>query len=592
MAGTIHQLDPTLMSDWQIAQQAEANMKTFLQLGHELGIKSSELIPYGHYMGKIDAHAVFERLKGASTGKYIDVTAITPTPLGEGKTTTVLGLVQGLGVLGKKVCGTIRQPSGGPTFNIKGSAAGGGLSQCIPMTPFSLGLTGDIDKINNAHNLAMVALTARMQHERNYDDEKLAQRKLRRLNIDPKKIQIRWVIDFCAQALRNIVIGRGSETDGFEMESGFQISVASELMAILAVSKDLADMRSRIGKMVVAYDKNGGEVTTSDLEVAGAMAAWLIEAIKPNMVQTIEGQPVFVHAGPFANIAIGQSSVIADQLGLRLCDYLVTESGFASEIGYEKFWNLKCRYSGLKPDAVVIVATVRALKMHGGGPAVKPGKKLDPAYTQEDLALVEKGCENLIAHIDIVRKSGVTPVVCINHFHTDTKDEIKLIRKISEKHGAMFAVSNHWAKGGEGARELAETVVAACQSENNFKFLYDLDMPHKKRVELIAKEVYGAAGVEFSEKALEKLNSYDKDPETARLGTCMVKTQLSLSHDPSFKGRPMGWALPVHDAMIFRGAGLVVSIAGDISLMPGTGSDPAFRRIDIDPQTGRVQGMF
>ncbi|MBN2064481.1 MAG: formate--tetrahydrofolate ligase, partial [Sedimentisphaerales bacterium] len=516
----------------------------------------------------------------------------TPTPLGEGKTTTVLGLVQGLGALGKKVCGTIRQPSGGPTFNIKGSAAGGGLSQCIPMTPFSLGLTGDIDKINNAHNLAMVALTARMQHERNYDDEKLAQRKLRRLNIDPNRVQIRWVIDFCAQALRNIVIGKGGPTDGFEMNSGFQISVASELMAILAVSRDLADMRERIGQMVVAYDTNGKEITTSDLEVAGAMAAWLIEAIKPNMVQTIEGQPMFVHAGPFANIAIGQSSIIADQLALHLCEFVVTESGFASDIGYEKFWNLKCRYSGTKPDAVVIVATVRALKMHGGGPAVKPGKKLDQAYTQENLALVEKGCENLIAHIDIVRKSGVKPVVCINHFHTDTKDEIKLIRKLSEKHGALFAVSDHWLKGGQGACELAEAVIAACQCENNFKYLYELDMPHKTRVELIAKEIYGAAGVEFSEKALEKLNSYDKDPKTAKLGTCMVKTHLSLSHDPSFKGRPMGWALPVHDAMIFRGAGLVVPIAGDITLMPGTGSDPAFRRIDIDPQTGRVQGMF
>ncbi|MBN2842863.1 MAG: formate--tetrahydrofolate ligase [Sedimentisphaerales bacterium] len=592
MAGTTAKLDPTVMSDWQIAQHAEDNMKTFLQLGHELGIKSSELIPYGHYMGKIDAHAVLERVKGTPTGKYIDVTAITPTPLGEGKTTTVLGLVQGLGALGKKVCGTIRQPSGGPTFNIKGSAAGGGLSQCIPMTPFSLGLTGDIDKINNAHNLAMVALTARMQHERNYDDEKLAQRKLRRLNIDPNRVQIRWVIDFCAQALRNIVIGKGGPTDGFEMNSGFQISVASELMAILAVSRDLADMRERIGQMVVAYDTNGKEITTSDLEVAGAMAAWLIEAIKPNMVQTIEGQPMFVHAGPFANIAIGQSSIIADQLALHLCEFVVTESGFASDIGYEKFWNLKCRYSGTKPDAVVIVATVRALKMHGGGPAVKPGKKLDQAYTQENLALVEKGCENLIAHIDIVRKSGVKPVVCINHFHTDTKDEIKLIRKLSEKHGALFAVSDHWLKGGQGACELAEAVIAACQCENNFKYLYELDMPHKTRVELIAKEIYGAAGVEFSEKALEKLNSYDKDPKTAKLGTCMVKTHLSLSHDPSFKGRPMGWALPVHDAMIFRGAGLVVPIAGDITLMPGTGSDPAFRRIDIDPQTGRVQGMF
>ncbi len=586
------QYNPLEMSDWQIAQAAEAGMKTFEQLGKEMGLKPKELIPYGHYMGKVDAAHVIDRLNGAPLGKYIDVTAITPTPLGEGKTTTVLGLVQGLGALGQKVCGTIRQPSGGPTFNIKGSAAGGGLSQCLPMTPFSLGLTGDIDKLNNAHNLAMVALTARMQHETNYDDEKLAQRKLKRLDIDPERIQIRWVIDFCAQALRNIVIGRGGKMDGLEMESGFQISVASELMAILAVARNLEDMRNRIGKMVVAYDRNGNEVTTSHLEVAGAMTAWLIEAIKPNLVQTLEGQPIFVHAGPFANIAIGQSSVIADQLGLRLCDYLVTESGFGADIGFEKFWNLKCRFSHLQPDAVVIVATIRALKMHGGGPSVKPGKKLDHAYVEENLPLLEKGCENLVQHIKTVLKSGVTPVVCINSFHTDTKAEHKLVKRISEANGAMFAVSQHWLKGGEGAVELAEAVMAACEKKSEFKYLYDLDMPHTKRVELIAKEIYGAAGVEFSEKALKKLNSYDKDPETAKLGTCMVKTHLSLSHDPNFKGLPLGWTLPVEDAMIFRGAGLVVPIAGDIKLMPGTGSDPAFRRIDVDTETGKVQGMF
>ena len=586
-------IDPTKMSDWQIAEAAEDGMKTFLQLGHEMGLQSRELIPYGHYMGKIDIAPVMERLKDKPSGKYINVTAITPTPLGEGKTTTLLGLVQGLGALDKKVCGAIRQPSSGPTFNIKGSAAGGGLSQCIPMTPFSLGLTGDIDKINNAHNLAMVALTARMQHENNYDDEKLAQRKLKRLNIDPNRVQLKWVIDFCAQALRNIAIGKGGDMDGFEMESGFQISVASELMAILAVSKDLADMRKRIGKMVVAYDKNGNEVTTSDLEVAGAMTAWLTETIKPNLVQTIEGQPVFVHAGPFANIAIGQNSIIADQLGLKLCDYLVTESGFGADIGFEKFWNLKCRYSGLKPDAVVIVATIRALKMHGGGPSVTPGKKLDQAYCEENIKLVELGCENLVAHIKTVLKSGVKPVVCLNYFHTDTPNEIKTVRKISEKHGAMFAVSNHWLEGGKGAVELAETVMAACESkDNDFKFLYNTDIPHCQRVETIAKEIYGASGVHFSEKALAKLNNYDKDPEASKFGTCMVKTHLSLSHNPDFKGFPIGWTLPVDDAMIFRGAELVVPIAGNIKLMPGTGSDPAFRRIDINPETGKVEGMF
>jgi len=585
-------LDPLTMPDWQIAQTAEKGMKSIWKLADELGLCEDELIPMGNSVGKIDSPKVLERLRSSRQGKYIDVTAITPTPLGEGKTTTTMGLVQGLGRLGKRVAGAIRQPSGGPTFNIKGSAAGGGLAQCIPLTPFSMGLTGDIDAINNAHNLGMIALTSRMQHEANYDDAILAKRNLKRLDIDPERVQMKWAIDFCAQALRNITIGKGGKMDGYEMESGFQITVSSELMAILAVANDLADMRSRIAKIVVAYDKKGNEVTAADLEVDGAMTAWMVNAINPNLLQTIEGQPVFVHAGPFANIAIGQSSVIADKIALKLNEYVVTESGFGADIGYEKFWNLKCRYSQLKPDAVVIVATIRALKMHGGGPDVKPGLALDEIYTEENLELVEKGCENLIAHIETVKKSGVHPVVCVNSFYTDTQAEIKLVRKAAENHGATAAVSEHWLKGGEGARELAETVVDACEKPNKFRFLYDLDMPHKQRIEKIAREVYGADGVAYDYKARAKLTEYDADPEIRKLGTCMVKTQLSLSHNPELKGRPRGWQLPIRDFLIFKGAGFLVPVAGDIKLLPGTGSNPAFRRIDVDVQTGKVKGLF
>jgi formate--tetrahydrofolate ligase len=585
-------LDPLKMKDWEIAAAAEKTMKPIRQLAEEMGLAEDELIPMGKYLGKIEYQNVLERLENAPLGKYIDVTAITPTPLGEGKTTTTIGLVQGLGKLGKRVAGAIRQPSGGPTFNIKGSAAGGGLAQCIPLTPFCLGLTGDIDKITNAHNLAMVALTSRMQHESNYDDAKLAQRNLKRLDIDPKRVQIKWAIDFCAQSLRNITIGKGGKMDGYEMDSGFQITVSSELMAILAVARDLADMRSRIGKMVVAYSKNGKEVTTADLEVDGAMTAWLVEALKPTLMQTIEGQPIYVHAGPFANIAIGQSSIMADRIGLKLGDYLVTESGFGADIGFEKFWNLKCRFSGLTPNAVVIVATIRALKMHGGGPEVKPGIRLDEAYTQENLELLEKGCENLIAHIETVKKSGVRPVVCINSFYTDTEAEIALVKKIAQEHGAFAALSEHWLKGGEGAFELAEAVIAASNEKNDFKLLYSLNTPIAQRIELIAKEVYGATGVAYSQEAQAKLKMYENDPDVKKLGTCMVKTHLSLSHDPHMKGRPTGWQLTIRDILVYKGAGFIVPVAGDIKLMPGTGSDPAFRRIDVNVETGNVTGLF
>lgn len=585
-------LDATKMKDWEIAEAAEAGMRSFNELAGGLGLEQDELIPMGKRLGKIDFLKTLDRIKDKPQGRYIDVTAITPTPLGEGKTTTSMGLVEGLGKIGKSVVGAIRQPSGGPTFNIKGSAAGGGLAQCIPLTEFSLGLTGDIDAITNAHNLAMVALTARIQHENNYDDARLAKSNLKRLDIDPERVELKWIMDFCAQSLRNIRIGQGGKMDGFEMDSGFAITVSSEIMAILAVAKDLKDLRERMGKIVVAYDKQGNEVTTADLEVDGAMTAWMVNAINPSLLQTVEGQPVFVHAGPFANIAIGQSSIIADQLATRLGDYTVTESGFGADIGFEKFWNLKCRFSGLKPNAVVVVATIRALKMHGGGPTVRPGVPLDDAYTSENLELLEKGCCNLVAHIETVRKSGVRPVVCINSFYTDTKDEIALVRKVAEENGALCALSEHWLKGGEGAIELAEAVVHACEEENDFHCLYELDVPLRERIDLIAKEVYGASGVTYTDEALERAKQLEADPLSKELGTCMVKTHLSLSHDPDMKGRPTDWELPISDILTYKGAGFIVPVAGAIKLMPGTCSDPAFRRIDVDVETGKVKGLF
>ena len=587
-------LDPLKMSDWQIAEAAEESLKPVAELAAELGIEKDELSQYGKFYGKIDSASILSRLDkpGAKRGKYINVTAITPTPLGEGKTTTTMGLVQGLGKLGRKPVGAIRQPSGGPTFNIKGSAAGGGLAQCLPLSPLSLGLTGDIDAITNANNLCMTALTARMQHENNYDDARLAKSGLTRLDIDPSRINMRWAMDFCAQALRNITIGKGAKLDGFEMDSGFYISVASEVMAILALSGDLADLRDRMSKIVVAWSRSGKPITTRDLEVDGAMTAWMVRAVNPTLMQTVEGQPVLVHAGPFANIAVGQSSVIADRVGGLLGDFIITESGFGADIGFEKFWNIKCRNSNLVPDAAVIVATVRALKSHGGGPAVKPGAKLDEAYTKENVALVEAGCENLLAHIETVVKSGVTPVVCLNAFHTDTAAEQAVVRRVAEENGALFAVSKHWEKGGEGAVELAEAVVEASSKPSTFKFLYSLDEPIEQRIAKIAKVVYGADGVEYSEVASAKLKVIESDPATASMPVCMAKTQYSLSHDPELKGRPKGWTLPVKDFLTYSGAGFVVPVAGDIKLMPGTASDPAYRRIDVDTATGKVKGLY
>jgi formyltetrahydrofolate synthetase len=583
--------DAVKMADWQISEAAEEHMKSIWDFQKELSLDKDEIIPYGR-IGRLDFMKIINRLGKKPDGKYIEVTAITPTPLGEGKTTTSMGLIEGLGKRKKNVGGCIRQPSGGPTMNIKGSAAGGGNAQAIPLTEFSMGLTGDINNVMNAHNLAMVALNARMQHESNYTDEQLAKRGLKRLDVDPKNVEMGWVMDFCAQGLRNIVMGLGGKMDGFMMPSRFGIAVSSELMAILSIVRDLADLRDRLGKITVGYDRKGNPVTTSDLEVGGAMCAWMVPSINPTLLQTVEGQPVMVHAGPFANIAVGQSSIIADRIGLKMFDYHVTESGFGCDIGFEKFWNVKCRFSGLIPNVSVITSTVRALKMHGGGPKVVAGLPLDPSYTKENLPLLEKGVENLIHHIGIVKQAGINPVVCINSFHTDTKDEIVLLRKAAEKAGARVAVSSHWANGGEGALELTDAVVEACNEKVDFKFLYPLEMPLRQRVDMIAKKVYGANSVSWSADAEAKAKKLEANPKFKDFATMMVKTHLSLTHDPATKGVPKGWALPIRDVLVFSGAKFLCPCAGTISLMPGTSSDPAFRRIDVDVKTGRVKGLF
>ncbi len=584
--------DATKMKDWQIAEAAEVNMPTPDEWQERLNLQKGEIIPF-RKLCKLDFMKIIERLKDKPDGKYIEVTAITPTPLGEGKSTTTCGLIEGLGKRGVNVGGCIRQPSGGPTMNIKGTAAGGGNALLIPMTEFSMGLAGDINDITNAHNLAMVALTARMQHERNYNDEQLARlTKMRRLDIDPKRVEMGWVVDFCANSLRKIIIGLGGRMDGFTMESKFAITVSSELMAILSVVRDLPDLREKLANITVAYDKAGNPVTTGDLEVAGAMTAWMRNCINPTLCSTVEYQPLMVHAGPFANIAVGQSSIIADRVGLKLFDYHVTESGFGADIGFEKFWNVKCRMSGLKPHVSVLTSTVRALKMHGGGPKVVAGLPLPESYTKEDLGLLEKGVANMIHHINIIKKSGIKPVVCVNRFHTDTDAEIAFVKKAAEEAGARCAASTHWADGGDGALDLADVVMEAAQEVTDFNFLYPMEMKLRERVDVIAKTIYGADGVAWSPEAEAKAKAFEADTKFDDFNTMMVKTHLSLTHDPAIKGVPKGWMLPIRDILVFSGAKFLCPCAGAISMMPGTSSNPAFRRVDVDVKTGKVTGLF
>src|ERR1035437_8275690 len=434
--------DATEMQDWQISEAAEQSMPSPREWQERLGLQQDEVIPMGR-LAKLDFLKIIERLSARPDGKYIEVTAITPTPLGEGKSTTSLGLMEGLGKRGKNVGGCLRQPSGGPPMNVKGTAAGGGHALLIPMTEFSMGLTGDINDIMNAHNLAMVALTARMQHERNCSDEQLQRlTRMRRLDVDPCRMEMGWVVDFCTQALRNIIIGIGERSDGYMMQSKFGVAASPELMAMLAIVRDLADLRKRLAEITLAFDKRGNPITTGDLEVAGAMCAWMRNAINPTLCSTAEYQPCLVHAGPFANIAVGQSSIIGDRVGLKLFDYHVTESGFAADIGFEKFWNVKCRYSGLRPNVSVLTTTIRSLKLHGGGPRVVAGLPLPEEHTRENLKLLENGIPNMLHHIGIIRKSGINPVVCINCFETDSRSELALVRRAAEAAGARCAISD------------------------------------------------------------------------------------------------------------------------------------------------------
>jgi len=585
-----------MKSDLQIAQQAK--LKPITQIARGVGINEEELEPFGMWKAKVKLD-ILERIKDRTDGKYIDVTAITPTPLGEGKSTTMVGLVQAMGSeLRKNVICCIRQPSMGPTFNIKGGAAGGGYSQVVPMEDFNLHLTGDIHAITVSHNLVAAALDTRLYHESRQTDEQLAKRGLKRLDIDPNTITWRRVVDVCDRALREIQVGfnddklkDGSPSPVFPRATGFDISVASEIMAILALTTSFEDMRERFGKMMVGLNKKGEPVNVEQLGVAGAVTVLMKEALMPNLMQTLEGQPAFVHAGPFANIAHGNSSIIADKIAIKLGDYVVTESGFGADIGMEKFFDIKCRTSGLIPNAVVLVATVRALKMHGGGPTVRPGMPLDEAYSKEDLPLLEKGLCNLGVHINNALKFGIPVVVAVNAFRDDTEAELEMIREYAVGQGAEDSVvTTHWANGGEGAAKLAEAVVAACEKPSNFKFLYPLDWSIKEKIDKISKDIYGADSVTYEPLAEKQIENYER-AGFGNLPICMAKTHLSLSHDPTLKGAPTGFAIPVREVRASVGAGFIYPLIGKMSTMPGLATHPAFMDIDVDDDE-EVVGLF
>lgn len=578
-----------VLSDIEISRAAKP--LAISEVAVKAGILPQELEPYGDVKAKVKL-SIMDRLTGRPNGKYIDVTAITPTPLGEGKTTTSVGLTQALGVIGKKVFLCIRQPSMGPTFGIKGGAAGGGYSQVIPMEEFNLHLTGDIHAVSIANNLLAAAIDARMRHEEHTSQEEWAKTGLKRLNIDPATITWRRVVDVNDAALRYIETGLSDNwMDGPRRQTGFDISVASEIMAILALADSLDDMKRRLGRIIFAMDRSGKPITAEDLGITGALTVLMKDAIKPNLMQTLEGQPAFVHAGPFANIAHGNNSIISDKIALKLADYVVTESGFGADIGMEKFFNIKCRYSGLVPNCVVLVATVRALKMHGGGPKVVAGKPLDQAYTKENLELLARGVCNMQRHIEIARMFGVPVVVAINQFHTDTKAETELARNAALEAGAEAAVmSDHWAHGGKGAVALAEAVVAACDKPSNFKFLYPLEMPIRQKIETIARKVYQADGVTFEPAAQKQIDAYER-AGLGNLPICMAKTHLSLSHDQALKGVPRGFTVPVREVRASAGAGFLYPLLGTMRTMPGLPSRPAFLDVDID-RDGNVVGLF
>lgn len=617
--------------DIVIAQAAE--LTPIAHIADQVGILPDELEPYGRYKAKV-LLSVRDRLADRPLGKYIVVTAITPTPLGEGKTTTTVGLGQALGAhLGRKAFVCIRQPSQGPTFSIKGGAAGGGYSQVIPMEEFNLHLTGDLHAITAATNLLAAAIDTRIFHEAGQSDKALFRRlcptvkgerrfsptmlrrlrklgiekthpdelteqeaaRFARLDIDPDTITWRRVIDTNDRMLREIIIGEGPQEKGRDRRTGFDITVASEIMAILALSADLADMRERIGRIVVALDRQGRPVTAEDLGCAGALTVLMKDAIKPTLMQTLEGTPAFVHAGPFANIAHGNSSIVADQIALRLVGpdgFVLTEAGFGADIGMEKFFNIKCRASGLIPNAVVLVATIRALKMHGGGPAVTPGAPLAGAYTEENLPLLEAGLPNLLAHIRNALQYGVPVVVAVNRFHTDTDAEVALVAEAARAAGAFDAVpTSHFAHGGAGAAALGEAVIAACAQPADFRFLYPLEWSIEEKIRHIAQAGYGAADVAFSEQAQRQIAAYTANGFD-KLPICMAKTPLSISHDPDVKGAPRDFVVPVREIRASVGAGFLYPLLGDLSTMPGLPTRPAFYDIDIDPQTGQIIGLM
>ncbi len=589
-------------SDLEIARSAR--LKPIVEIARSAGLDEEDLHLYGRYKAKVDLN-VLPKLSSRPSGKYVIVTAITPTPFGEGKTTTAIGIVQGLGRLGKRAAVSLRQPSLGPTFSIKGGAAGGGFAQVVPMEDFNLHLTGDIHAVAAAHNLCAAALDARLMHERNYPGERWARRTrgasrpegLPRLNINPYTITWGRVVDVNDRALRHVIVGLGDKWDGYPREAHFDIAVASEVMAILALIKGedartaLKDLRRRLGRVVVAHTYEGRPVTAEDLGVAGAMTVLMRDAIHPTLLQTLEGQPAFVHAGPFANIAHGNSSIVADLVALKLVDYVVTEAGFGADMGLEKFCHIKCRTSGLRPDAVVLVATVRALKLHGGGPPVTPGRPLPAEYTEERLDLVERGCANLAWHIGIARAFGLPVVVAINRFPADTEAEVEVVRRAALEAGALAAVpSTHWAEGGAGAVALAEAVTTACERPSAFRYLYELDWPLKRKIESIATTFYGATGVEYTPEAEAQIRLYEEGG-FGKLAICMAKTPLSLSHDPSLKGVPRNFVLPVRSVRLSAGAGFVYPICGDIRTMPGLPATPNFLDVDID-EDGQIVGLF
>jgi methylenetetrahydrofolate dehydrogenase (NADP+)/methenyltetrahydrofolate cyclohydrolase/formyltetrahydrofolate synthetase len=618
-------------SDIEIAQAAK--MQPILEVAQGLGLSEGDLDLYGKYKAKVHLD-VLEKFADRPLGKYIDVTAITPTPLGEGKTVTTIGVSQGLHHIGKKVMTCIRQPSQGPTFGIKGGAAGGGYSQVVSMEDFNLHLTGDIHAVGAAHNLLAAAIDNRLAKEARWSTDYLAKalcpddeytpsmrrrleklgiesekpsdlsdedkERMFRLNIDPDSIQWRRVIDVSDAALRNIVIGLGAKSDGVPRQAGYDITVASEIMAALAMCSDLADLRERMGRIIIGTSNPGNmrhknevePITAEDLNVAGAMTVLLKEAIMPNLMQTLAGSPAFVHCGPFANIAQGNSSIIADKIALRLADYVVTESGFGADCGMEKFMNLKSRYSGLVPNCVVLVSTVRALKMHGGGPRVVAGKPLDRAYVEENLELLEAGLPNLLQHVENALKFGVSVVVAINRFKDDTDAEIALIRKRAMETGAFdVAESRVWMEGAAGGAELARAVVAACEQPTNFRFLYPDEYSIKEKIETVAKEIYRADSVSYTPEAESKIRLFTK-MGLSHLPLCMAKTHLSFTHDPAVKGAPRGWTLPITDVRASVGAGFLFPLCGTMRTMPGLPTRPAFTDVDIDVDTGRVIGLF